>query len=45
MLEFEYADKFITREFTINEIKGKTDINFMFMPGSKFDFKSFKFVK
>lgn len=45
LLEFELAEDYTTRAFDISKISGKTDISFMFMPGSKFDFKSFRFIK
>ncbi|MGN1101721.1 MAG: beta-galactosidase, partial [Huintestinicola sp.] len=45
LLEFEFAENYTTRAFDISKISGKTDISFMFMPGSKFDFESFRFIK
>ncbi len=43
LLEFAYSDTYTEREFTLEKISGTTDISFVFLPGSKFDFKSFKF--
>ena len=45
LLEFAYSDEYIAREFEIEKISGITDVSFVFMPGSKFDFGSFRFVK
>ena len=44
LLEFAKSTEYIERIFEIEKICGKTDVSFMFMPGSKFDFESFKFI-
>lgn len=44
-LEFAGADEYTEREFKLEGIKGKCKISFVFLPGSEFDFKSFKFTK
>ncbi len=45
LLEFGRSDEYVRREFEIYRIDGVTDISFVFMPGSKFDFASFRFIK
>ncbi len=44
-VEFEGAAEYTEREFAVEGIRGKCQISFVFLPGSDFDFKSFKFVK
>ncbi len=44
LLEFEKADSYTEREFPLDGISGKCRVSFVFLPGSDFDFKSFKFV-
>lgn len=43
LLEFEKAEKFTSRTFPLDEISGECKVSFVFLPGSDFDFKSFKF--
>lgn len=43
LLEFEEASDYTEREFTLSDIKGKCRVSFVFLPGSDFDFKSFRF--
>ncbi len=45
LIEFEYSEEYASRVFEIEEISGTTDISFVFMPGSKFDFLGFRFIK
>jgi beta-galactosidase len=45
LLEFAHADDYVTRAFDLDSISGKTDVSFVFMPGSKFDFIGFRFIK
>ena len=45
LLEFEQADEYTERAFAIDKICGKAEVSFMFMPGSKFDFESFRFER
>lgn len=45
ILEFEGAQDYITRKFRIEGILGKGKVSFVFLPGSCFDFKAFRFVK
>ncbi len=44
-LEFERAEEYTTRRFSMQGISGKYKISFVFLPGSCFDFKTFRFVK
>ena len=43
--EFEGADEYTERTFPIEKLNGKCKVSFTFLPGSDFDFKSFRFVK
>ena len=43
-LEFPGGSDYREVEFAIGERKGKWDITFVFLPGSNFDFKSFRFI-
>ncbi len=45
IIEFKGTGKYETQEFETGLIKGKTEVKFLFLPGSKFDFKYFKFEK
>lgn len=45
ILEFEGAEDYTTRRFKIEGIAGKGKVSFVFLPGSCFDFKAFRFVK
>lgn len=44
-LEFAGAKEYTERVFPIEGLKGKCQISFVFLPGSDFDFKAFRFVK
>ena len=44
-VEFEGAAAYTEREFAMEGIKGKCQISFVFLPGSDFDFKAFRFEK
>ncbi|MCM1027767.1 MAG: DUF4982 domain-containing protein [Roseburia sp.] len=44
ILEFEGAGEYMTRRFSLEGISGKGKVSFVFLPGSCFDFKSFRFV-
>ncbi len=44
-VEFAGAEEYTERVFALEGIKGKCQISFAFLPGSDFDFKSFRFVK
>ena len=43
LLEFPYSEEYIEKDFDISELTGEKDISFVFLPGSNFDFKWFKF--
>lgn len=45
VIEFEKADEYTERVFKLDKISGKVKISFTFLPGSDFDFESFRFVK
>ena len=43
LAEFSGADDYTPREFALEGITGKCKVSFVFLPGSDFDFKSFRF--
>lgn len=43
ILEFARSEKYTEQSFAIEKISGKTDISFVFMPGSNFDLEWFRF--
>lgn len=43
LAEFCGAEDYTSREFPIENISGKVNVSFAFLPGSDFDFKSFRF--
>ncbi|MBD5128798.1 MAG: DUF4982 domain-containing protein [Ruminococcaceae bacterium] len=43
LAEFAGAENYTEREFAIDGISGKRGVSFTFLPGSDFDFKSFRF--
>lgn len=43
LAEFAGAESYMAREFPIEGISGKRSVSFTFLPGSEFDFKSFRF--
>lgn len=45
IIEFPQSDELINMTFDLQAIKGKGDMNFVFLPGSNFDFKDFQFMK
>lgn len=45
LAEFKRADEYTERRFTVDGVRGKCKISFAFLPGSNFDFKSFRFEK
>lgn len=44
LLEFTKAENYTRREFSLEGIKGRCKLSFVFLPGSDFDFMSFKFI-
>lgn len=43
--EFEMAPDYEKRYFEHSKLSGNLDIKFVFLPGTQFDFKSFRFIK
>ena len=43
IVEFPYSDDYEERTYPLENVKGKCKVNFIFLPGSKFDLKWFKF--
>lgn len=44
IVEFPYSEEYREQEFNLEKIVGKQKVNFVFLPGSKFDFKWFRFL-
>ena len=44
-VEFEHSEDIVTRRFDIAAIEGVMDLQLVFLPGSDFDLKSFRFVR
>ena len=45
LLEFRGASEYTEQKFVIDRICGRNDVSFVFLPGSKFDFRYFRFEK
>lgn len=45
LIEFIYSDEYEERVFNINKVTGMQKVSFIFLPGSNFDFKWFRFEK
>ncbi|MGN1090539.1 MAG: glycoside hydrolase family 2 TIM barrel-domain containing protein [Huintestinicola sp.] len=45
LAEFKGADEYTPRSFALEGIKGRCKVAFAFLPGSDFDFRSFRFEK
>lgn len=45
IVEVPFSEEYKEHEFALNSITGKQKVNFMFLPGSNFDFKWFCFIK
>ena len=45
IVEFPYTNDYEEKTYPLEHIKGKCKVNFIFLPGSKFDFKWFRFNK
>ncbi|BCN30506.1 glycoside hydrolase family 2 TIM barrel-domain containing protein [Anaeromicropila herbilytica] len=43
IIEFNYSEEYITKEFLFDNSKGLYKVKFVFLPGCKFDFKWFQF--
>lgn len=44
IVEFPESSEYILREFNLEPVNGKWDVSFVFLPGSNFDFGSFRFL-
>ncbi|HOB19481.1 MAG TPA: glycoside hydrolase family 2 TIM barrel-domain containing protein [Candidatus Atribacteria bacterium] len=42
-VEFDHSEDYVEREFTLNSVTGRQKVSFVFLPGSSFDFKWFRF--
>ncbi|HLU22058.1 MAG TPA: hypothetical protein VKZ77_06200, partial [Bacillaceae bacterium] len=45
IVEFIKSDEYVERIFELEKITGMQKVTFVFLPGSNFDFKAFKFEK
>lgn len=45
IVEFPYSDDYVEKTYPLEPVKGKCKVNFIFLPGSKFDLKWFRFEK
>jgi len=45
LIDFGGSNEFAEQIFDIEDISGRNDVEFLFLPGSKFDFRSFRFFK
>ncbi|MDF2590349.1 MAG: glycoside hydrolase [Anaerocolumna sp.] len=45
IVEVPYTEDYVEHEFSLDSVKGKHKVSFMFLPGSNFDFKWFQFIK
>lgn len=43
LIEFDYSDDYIEREYNLESVTGNQKVIFLFLPGSHFDFKWFRF--
>lgn len=43
IVEFPYSKEYVTLEFPLESVLGQQSVNFVFMPGSNFDFQWFQF--
>lgn len=44
LVEFTYSEDYLVREFELEAVKGLHTVSFVFLPGSDFDFKWFRFI-
>lgn len=44
MAEFNHSSDYTIQEFTLDSVKGMKRVEFIFLPGSDFDFKWFQFI-
>lgn len=45
VVEYDYTEDFVVKSFNLETLAGKGKIEFVFLPGSAFDFKWFRFIK
>lgn len=45
LVEFEYSDEYVEREFALDNVTGMQTVSFIFLPGCDFDFKWFRFTE
>ncbi|MCR5501957.1 MAG: DUF4982 domain-containing protein [Lachnospiraceae bacterium] len=45
VFEFRGTDNYVSKEFGFSPIRGSGKLTFLFLPGSEFDFQSFRFYK
>ena len=43
IVEFPKSDEYISRTYEMEPVQGVHDVNFVFLPGSEFDFESIQF--
>lgn len=43
--EFDYSEAYIVKEFDLTSVQDRQQVDFIFLPGSNFDFKWFRFVR
>ena len=43
IVEFPQSDEYLSRTFEMEPVQGAYDVNFVFLPGSEFDFESLEF--
>lgn len=44
IVEFPESEEYILQQFALEPVSGKWDVSFVFLPGSYFDFRSFRFI-
>jgi len=45
LIEFGYSDDYGEREYELEPVTGRQTVTFVFLPGSRFHFRSFQFLK
>lgn len=45
IVEFEYSEDYVIREFLLENVSGERTVSFIFLPGCNFDFKWFRFIE
>lgn len=44
LVEFAYSEGYCEKEYALERVTGLRTVTFLFLPGSRFDFKSFQFI-